>query len=120
MSQAFFDVFDAFLSVRAGKLKGEYTMMNLKWLKDPDNISYVDANDFAEHFGKEIGVENLREKIKAFADNPTKEGVLLKGTKRTSAKLFIPDLVFDEHLDMGENVWKFLGEHYDCFCINNL
>ena len=41
-------------------------MMNLKWLKDPDNISYVDANDFAEHFGKEIGVENLREKIKAF------------------------------------------------------
>ena len=95
-------------------------MMNLKWLKDPDNISYVDANDFAEHFGKEIGVENLREKIKAIADNPTKEGVLLKGTKRTSAKLFIPDLVFDEHLDMGENVWMFLGEHYDCYCIYNL
>lgn len=100
--------------------KGERKMTNIKWFKDPNNISYVDANEFMDHFGKEIGVENLWEKVKAFADNPTKEGQMLKGTKRTSIKLFIPDLTFDEHLEMGENVWMFMGEHYDCYCIYNL
>lgn len=95
-------------------------MMTLKWLKNPDNISYVDADQFMDNFSKETGIDNLREKVKAFADNPTKEGVLLKGTKRTSVKLFVPDIVFDEHLDMGENVWMYMGEHYDCYCVYNL
>ena len=32
-------------------------------------------------------------------------------------KLFIPDLYFDQHIDMGENVWLYLGEMSPAYCI---
>ena len=32
-------------------------------------------------------------------------------------KLFIPDLVFDEHLDMGETVWLYMGEMNECYAL---
>ncbi len=95
-------------------------MKNVKWFKDPDNIVYADFNEFADNFGKEIGVENLREKIEAFAANPTDEGQVITGVKRTSIKLFIPDRVFDEHIEMGENVWVYMGESYEAYCLYGL
>ncbi len=94
--------------------------MRLNWFKDPDNIVYADINEFAENFGNEIGVENLRAKLEAFAANPTDEGMTITGTKRTSVKVFIPDRVFPEHIEMGENVWIYMGESYECYCIYGL
>ncbi|MEF9921703.1 MAG: hypothetical protein RR769_02215, partial [Anaerovoracaceae bacterium] len=78
--------------------------MKLSWLKDPDNIVYADVDKFADDFGKEVGIENLREKIEKFKAKPDWEGITIRGIKRTSLKLFIPDLMFDEHINMGENV----------------
>ena len=49
-----------------------------------------------------------------------KEGVLLKGKKRTTVKLFIPDLYFadkSEKLPMGDTVWVYMGEYYPCHCV---
>ena len=94
--------------------------MRFQWFQDPDNVVYADVNEFAEHFGKETGVENFREKLDAFREEPVKEGVILKGKKRTSMKLFIPDLYFadkKEKLEMGDTVWVYLGEYYPCYCV---
>ncbi|WP_425756860.1 cysteine-rich small domain-containing protein [Ihubacter sp. rT4E-8] len=75
--------------------------MHVNWFKNPDHVVYADIGEFVDNFEKETGIDNLKEKIAAFEVNPVKEGVILKGRKRTSIKLFIPDMTFDEHIDMG-------------------
>ena len=50
-------------------------------------------------------------------DHPTAEGLTVKGPKRTSARLFVPDLVFDEHIEMGENIFFYMGELSECYVI---
>ena len=92
-------------------------IMNLSWFKNPNNVVYANVDEFVDNFSKETGIENLRQKIEEFDAYPTKEGLVLKGKKRTSIKLFIPDLVFDEHIEMGENVWIYMGESYECYCL---
>ena len=93
--------------------------MNVNWFKNPDHVVYADAKEFVENFEKETGISSLKERIEEFEANPVKEGMILKGIKRTSVKLFIPDLVFDEHIEMGENVWIYMGENYECYCLYN-
>lgn len=95
-------------------------MMRFEWFKDPDNVVYADVDEFAEHFGKETGVYDFRKKLDEFRAESTKEGRILKGKKRTSLKMFIPDLYFeekDEKLEMGDTVWVYLGEYYPCYCV---
>ena len=47
----------------------------------------------------------------------TAEGVNLKGKKRTTLKLFIPNLTFPEPVEMGENVWIYMGELCPAYCL---
>ena len=95
-------------------------MMRFGWFQDPDNVVYADVDQFADHFGKEAGIENFRTKLENFKANPTTEGILLKGRKRTTVKLFIPDLYFADKktkLEMGDTVWVYMGEYYPCYCV---
>ena len=94
-------------------------MKGINWFKDPDNVVYTDRK-FMRMFSKETGIENLGNIIEEFAKRPTKDGLLLKGGKRTSIKLFVPDLVFDEHIEYGDKVWMYLGENYDCYCMKDI
>lgn len=91
--------------------------MNVNWFKNQDNIAYVEAEAFIPNFAKETGILNLKEQIENFIQNPIAEGKIIQGKKRTSLKLLIPDLMFQEHLDMGENVWIYLGENQPCYCV---
>ncbi len=94
--------------------------MRFGWFLEEDNIVYSDVNEFADHFGNETGIPNFREKLESFRDNPVKEGVLIKGRKRTTVKLFIPDLYFEDKnkkIPMGDTVWVFMGEYYPCHCV---
>ena len=91
--------------------------MRVEWFENPDNVAYVAIEDFAENFGKEVGISDFRGKIEAFRDNPTPEGVILKGVKRSALKLFVPDMVFDKHIDMGESVWVYIGETSPAYCL---
>lgn len=91
--------------------------MRVAWFENPDNVVYCDVDEFADNFGKEVGISNLRQEIENFKANPVAEGVTLKGGKRTALKLFIPDLLFDKHIDMGESVWIFIGEMYPAYCL---
>ncbi len=93
--------------------------MKINWFKNPDNVVYADINQFVDNWEKETGIADLRDKIEAFKANPVKEGVMLKGTKRTSMKMFIPDMYFEgeEKLDMGNTVWLYMGENYECYCL---
>lgn len=91
--------------------------MNVNWFKNPDHVAYVPIDEFARNFGKETGISNLKEELNKFKNNPVAEGINIKGKKRTTLKIFIPNKVFDEKIDMGDNVWVFLGENYESYCI---
>lgn len=91
--------------------------MRQSWFENPDNVVYTTIAQFADNFGKEAGIPDLGRQIKDFMDNPAEEGKLLKGTKRTAVKLFVPDMVFGKHIEMGEKVWVFVGETYPAYCI---
>ena len=95
-------------------------MLKLDWLKDGNNVAYVDASEFIDNFEKEAGISKLRQAIEEFVANPTADGKTVTGTKRTAVKIFIPDVSFDEHIEMGENPWLFMGEHYPAYCIYGL
>lgn len=92
-------------------------MMNIHWFKNPDHIVYVDASKDLPMLAKQLKIPNLPGEVMAFKENPGKEGKNVFGLKRSCVKMFIPDLTFDEHLDMGENVWLYLGEMYDCYAL---
>ena len=98
----------------------EEIVMNVNWFKNPDHVVYADMEEFVENFSKETGISNLRAEIEAFDLNPVKEGKILKGRKRTSLKLMIPNMVFDEAIEMGDNVWVYMGENYECYCLYNV
>ncbi len=91
--------------------------MKISWFENPDNVAYVEFGEFAENFGKELGIAGLGKKIEEFRKNPTAEGITVTGTRRTAIKIFIPDLVFDKHIEMGESVWIFIGETYPAYCV---
>ncbi|MDY6037892.1 MAG: hypothetical protein SPI74_02730 [Eubacterium sp.] len=95
-------------------------MLRLEWLKDGDNVAYVEAAQFMDNFEKETGLSKFRKEVEDFVANPTPEGKTLIGTKRTAVKIFIPDVSFDEHIEMGENPWIYMGEHYPAYCIYGL
>ena len=92
-------------------------MLRIGWLENPDNIVYADLEEFADNFGNEVGISNLKQEIINFREHPTTEGVVLKGKKRSALKFFIPDMLFDKHIEMGENVCVFIGETYPAYCI---
>lgn len=37
--------------------------LNVKWFQNPDNISYVNAEEFIDNFAKETGISDLGEQI---------------------------------------------------------
>lgn len=92
--------------------------MNISWFKNPDNVVHIHTEVFAERFWEKFGVWDLKSQIDKFKEKPTKEGKIIKGTKRSSIRLFIPDLIFDERIEAGEKVWVYIGEFYPCYVLD--
>ena len=110
-------------------------MLNLTWIKNPDHVSYCKENEVLPRLARELGIADLAQQVEEFRTHPTAEGVNLKGKKRTTLKLFIPfrftpsavgwvnlkgkkrttlklfipNLTFPEPVEMGENVWIYMG-----------
>ena len=91
--------------------------MNVNWFKDPDHVVYATVEQFADNFGTETGIPDLKEKLTAFHEDPEFVEENLKGMKRTYLKVFIPNKVFKEPIDMGDTIWVYMGENYECYCI---
>ena len=55
--------------------------------------------------------------MEAFRKEPSPEGENIKGRKRPTLKLMIPNLTFSEPVDMGENVWIYMGDLCPAYCL---
>lgn len=91
--------------------------MNINWFKDPDNLVYINAQKSLPELEKRLKLPGLAEAANDLHSNPNEQGFTLKGPKRTSGRLFIPDMTFKQHIEMGENIFLFLGEMTECYVI---
>ena len=91
--------------------------MHVNWFKDPDNVVYCKEEEVLPRLSKELGIGDLAERVAAFRAAPVAEGINLKGLRRTTLKLFVPNLTFPEPIEMGEIVWIYMGELCPAYCL---
>ena len=86
--------------------------MNVAWFKNPDHVAYCKEEEILPKLSRE-----LAQRVEAFRKEPSPEGENIKGRKRTTLKLMIPNLTFSEPVDMGENVWIYMGDLCPAYCL---
>ena len=91
--------------------------MNIRWLQNEDNLVYINAEKDLRRLELQLQLPGLQEAATRLHENPTPEGLILKGPRRTTARLFIPDLLLGTHIEMGENVFLYRGEMVECYVI---
>lgn len=91
--------------------------MNIQWLQDEDNLVYINAEKDLHRLEVQLQLPGLEEAATALHNDPTAEGLTLKGPRRTTARLFIPDLLFGKHIEMGENIFLYRGDMVECYVI---
>ncbi|MGN8969500.1 hypothetical protein [Flavonifractor sp. An306] len=92
-------------------------MMNRAWFENPDHVVYAVQDEVIPRLSRELGISDLAQRIEHFRKAPTPDGENIKGRKRTTLKLMIPNLVFPEPIEMGENVWIYMGELCPAYCL---
>ena len=91
--------------------------MNIHWLEDENNLVYINAETGLHDLELQLQLPGLEEAATELHFHPTKEGLSLKGPRRTTVRLMIPDLLFGHHIEMGENIFLFRGEMSECYVL---
>ncbi len=91
--------------------------MNINWFRDEDNLVYINAEKDLHRLEVQLRLPGLGEAATMLHENPTPEGLTLRGERRTTARLFIPDLLFGKHIEMGENIFLYRGDMMECYVI---
>ena len=96
--------------------KGE-RIMRINWFKDENHLVYINGATQLAELERTLHFPGLEEAANELRQHPTAEGFTIKGPKRTSGRLFVPDLTFGEHIEMGENIFFYMGEMQECYGI---
>ena len=91
--------------------------MRINWFKDENNLVYINGATQLAELERTLHFPGLEEAANELRQHPTAEGFTIKGHGRTSGRLFVPDLAFGEHIQMGENIFFFMGEMQECYVI---
>ena len=91
-------------------------MLNQSWFRNQNNVVCCRKEEVLPKLARELAIPDLSQRVEEFQKTPTAEGVNISGRKRTTLKLLIPNLTFSEPIDMGENVWIYMGELCPAYC----
>ena len=72
--------------------------MHINWFRDENNLIYINGATQLAELEKTLRFPGLEEAA-------------------TSGRLFVPDLTFGRHIEMGENIFFFMGEMQECYVI---
>ena len=92
-------------------------MIGMNWLRDPNHVVYGQPAELLPRLSRDLGIPDLAERVDAFQREPAPDGINIKGKKRTTLKLFIPNLYFSQPMEMGENVWIYTGALNPAYCL---
>ena len=76
----------------------EDTTMHINWFKDENHLVYINGETQLAELEQTLHFPGLAEAANELRRHPTAEGFTIKGPKRTSGRLFVPDLAFGEHI----------------------
>lgn len=93
--------------------------MNINWLKNPDNVVVLDVDNFIEKFKTRLSYMDMKDHIEQFRKKPSPEGKVIIIGNRISARIFQPDLMFQEPIERGSNLWVTFGMNQPCYCLND-
>ena len=82
-----------------------------------NHVVYGRPEELLPRLSRDLGIPDLAERVDAFQRRPAPDGINIKGKKRTTLKLFIPNLLFSQPIEMGENVWIYTGELNPAYCL---
>ena len=85
--------------------------MHVCWFKNEEHLIYINGETELPALEKALKFPGLTAAAAQLRDHPTAEGLSVKGPKRTSGRLFVPDLTF------GENIFFYMGEMAECYAI---
>ena len=88
----------------------EDTTMHINWFKDENHLVYINGETQLTELERTLHFPGLADAANELRRHPTAEGFTIKGPKRTSGRLFVPDLTFGEHIEMGENIFFYIWE----------
>ena len=91
--------------------------MHINWFKDENHLVYINGETQLAELERTLHFPGLADAANELRQHPTAEGFTIKGPKRTSGRLFVPDLTFGEHIEMGENIFFYMGEMQECYVI---
>ena len=74
--------------------------MLINWFRDQDHLVYINGETQLAQLEKTLRFPGLQEAAEALRDNPNP-----------------PDLTFGKHIEMGENVFFYMGEMAECYVI---
>ena len=86
-------------------------------MQNPNHVVYGRPEELLPRLSRDLGIPDLAERVDAFQRRPAPDGINIKGKKRTTLKLFIPNLLFSQPIEMGENVWIYTGELNPAYCL---
>ena len=92
-------------------------MVGVNWLQNPNHVVYGRPEELLPRLSRDLGSPDLAERVDACQRRPAPAGFNIKGKKRTTLKLFIPNLLFSQPIEMGENVWIYTGELNPAYCL---
>lgn len=69
-------------------------MVGVNWLQNPNHVVYGRPEELLPRLSRDLGIPDLAERVDAFQRRPAPDGINIKGKKRTTLKLFIPNLLF--------------------------
>ena len=81
------------------------------------HLVYINGETQLAELERTLHFPGLADAANELRQHPTAEGFTIKGPKRTSGRLFVPDLTFGEHIEMGENIFFYMGEMQECYVI---
>lgn len=102
---------------QVGSIGGEWAVLGLARSGYDVPDSYCKEEEILPKLSRELGINDLAQRVEAFRKEPSPEGENIKGRKRTTLKLMIPNLTFSEPVDMGENVWIYMGDLCPAYCL---
>ena len=85
--------------------------MRINWFKDENHLVYINGATQLAELERTLHFPGLEEAANELRQHPTAEGFTIKGPKRTSGRLFVPDLAF------GQHIFFYMGEMQECYVI---
>ena len=91
--------------------------VNIHQYLDQGNVIYMKESEVIAFLENKAGVSDFRQILDGFRRQPSKEGMLVRGSNRVTLRLCQPNLFLESPIQNGDRVWILLGRTLGAYCL---